>query len=102
MKLLVALEQRFRKNHDGGYYANGISNYAFFSRYLAVFDEVLVFARVCCGEEVEPDHYRADGAGVRFIEVPYFVGPGEYFKLRQTLCMGVFQRACRRRSICLR
>jgi hypothetical protein len=27
--------------------ANGIFNYAFFARYLDVFDEVAVFARVC-------------------------------------------------------
>jgi glycosyltransferase involved in cell wall biosynthesis len=80
MKLLVALEQRFRKSSQGGYYANGIFNYPFFCRYLAVFDEVLVFARVCRGDEVEPEHYRADGPGVQFIEVPYFIGPIEYIK----------------------
>ncbi len=80
MKLLVTLEQRFRKYPEGGYYANGIFNYAFFGRYLTVFDEVLVFARVCQGNQAEPDSDRADGPGVGFIEVPYFIGPIEYIK----------------------
>jgi glycosyltransferase involved in cell wall biosynthesis len=82
MRVLVALEQRFTKDAAGGVYANGIFNYPFFARYLEIFDEVAVFARVCQGEGVWPPSYRADGPRVSFIEVPCFVGPVEYLKMR--------------------
>lgn len=83
MRLLVTLEQRFVKDEQGGVYANGIFNYTFFARYLDVFEEVAVFARVCGGGGCEPASYRADGPGVEFIEAPYFVGPVEYLKHRR-------------------
>jgi glycosyltransferase involved in cell wall biosynthesis len=80
MRLLVTLQQRFRKSPDGKVFANSTFNYSFFSRYLSVFDEVLVFARVCPGEAEEPENYRSDGPGVRFFEVPYYVGPFQYLR----------------------
>lgn len=85
MILLISLEQRFRKSPGGGVYANNIYNYAFFSRYLSAFDEVLVFARVCSSDSEEPASYRADGPGVSFFEVPYYVGPCQYLKKRRAV-----------------
>lgn len=85
MKVLVALEQRFRKTHQGGYYADGVYNYAFFARYLKVFDEVCVFARVSEGNVSETESCRADGPGVRFIDAPHFIGPVEYLKNRKAV-----------------
>lgn len=85
MRLLLTIQQRFRKTPDGRVFANSTFNYAFFSRYLEVFDEVLVYARVCSSNEKEPNSYRADGPGVSFYEVPYYIGPIQYFKRRKQI-----------------
>lgn len=52
--------------------------YPFWTRYLDVFDRVSVLARVQDVEAPPADFIRADGAGVCFSAVPYYLGPREY------------------------
>lgn len=85
MRVLVALEQRFVRDNAGAVYANSVFNYPFFARYLDGFDEVAVCARVCRGEGSWPAGYRADGPRVKFIEIPYYIGPFEYLKKRRLI-----------------
>ena len=57
-----------------------VHGYDFWKRYLQVFDEVSVVARVQVLEQVDPNVYtRADGDGVSFVELPFIRGARGYF-----------------------
>ena len=88
MKVMVALEDRFFKTRNGNIYSNTTCDYTFWSRYLKVFDEVVVLARVRELDQEEMDKPPANGSGVSFIELPYYIGPLQYlkkiFKLNKT------------------
>jgi glycosyltransferase involved in cell wall biosynthesis len=58
--------------------------YSFWMRYLEVFDRVRVVARILEVPSVLPGWKRADGEGVSFTAIPYYVGPWQYLlKARQ-------------------
>jgi glycosyltransferase involved in cell wall biosynthesis len=80
MRVLVSLEHRFQRTPDGRVWTATSHSYTFFQRYLEVFDQVDVLARVLDVAEAEPDWIRADGTGIRVLPVPHFVGPNEYAK----------------------
>jgi len=46
MRVMVALENRFLKSPDGNVYSSTVCDYHFWQRYLRVFDELIVCARV--------------------------------------------------------
>jgi glycosyltransferase involved in cell wall biosynthesis len=75
MKALVTLSARFIQGSDGRIYPESpVLNYDFFRRYLEVFPEVLVAARVK-GLAGEPPATRpSDGPGVAFAGMPAFSG----------------------------
>lgn len=50
----------------------------FWLRYLEVFDEVRVVARVREVEEVAAGWVRADGTHIHFVAIPHFIGPFQY------------------------
>ena len=79
MSVMVALENVFVKTPDGRVSAD-ICDYNFWQRYLQVFDEVIVFARVKNISEERFDKSTANGPGVSFIELPAFIGPWQYLK----------------------
>jgi glycosyltransferase involved in cell wall biosynthesis len=76
MKALVTIAARFIQGSDGRIYPEGpAANYDFFSRYLEVFEEVLVVARVRRQEGAPPVGIPfSDGPGVTFVGVPTFSG----------------------------
>lgn len=78
MRVLVALEHHFRRGPDSHIYAPGPANYAFWRRYLEVFEEVVVLARVGEGGEALAPEARADGPGVTFWPLPDYLGPWQY------------------------
>jgi glycosyltransferase involved in cell wall biosynthesis len=61
----------------------------YWKKYLEVFDEVHVLARVGCAETTRDDRLRADGPGVYFIPVPDYRGPWQLLKMWP----GVFRAA---------
>lgn len=76
MRLLLATEARLRRARDGVIYADGLHGRAFFDRYLTVFDEVLVVARV---EPTELTHaptaaHRVEDEWVRVCALPDYRG----------------------------
>jgi glycosyltransferase involved in cell wall biosynthesis len=81
MKVIVALETRFQRTPDGKVWTQTMNAYPFWTRYLEVFDQVGVVARVLDVPAVSPDWQIANGAGVSFRMVPHFVGPQEYLRL---------------------
>ncbi len=85
MTASVLLEHRFEQTPDGSVWTDGPFAYGFFTRYLDVYDEVRPVARVRAAAQAQPDWVRADGPGVRFHGVPYYVGAWQYAKaLRRT------------------
>jgi phosphatidylinositol alpha-1,6-mannosyltransferase len=85
VRVLVATEQRFYRA-GGRVVTVGPPGYAFWSRYIGVFDEVGVLARVHRGP-VDPGAFRdVTGPAVRVHEVPPYVGPSGYLRsLRSVL-----------------
>jgi len=78
MRVCVTTEQRFVRTPDKRFWASAASPYSFWRRYLDAFDEVRVIARVADAAEPAPSWKRADGEGVTFESVPYYVGPYQY------------------------
>jgi glycosyltransferase involved in cell wall biosynthesis len=80
MKLLIALEQRFARGADGQFCAEGPANYGFWSRYLEIFDELVVLARVSADQQACLEEARADGPSVSFCELPDYRGPWQFLR----------------------
>jgi L-malate glycosyltransferase len=84
MKVIISLEHRFDRTPDGRVWTQTNFAYAFWLRYLKVFDRVCVVARIRDLPTVPSDWQRADGEMVSFTAVPCYIGPVEYFlKARQ-------------------
>jgi glycosyltransferase involved in cell wall biosynthesis len=87
MRVVVALENRFIKTQNGNIYSTTVCDYSFWKRYLQVFDEVIVFARVKNVPVEVTDKSPANGPGVSFFELPSFIGPlqyiGKHFQLNK-------------------
>ena len=78
MRALVSTEHRFLRTPDGAVWTQAALRYEFWKRYLEVFDEAQVLARLLDVPAVGPDWHRADGEGVTFAAVPYYLGPLQY------------------------
>jgi glycosyltransferase involved in cell wall biosynthesis len=83
MRVLVSLEHRFSRTPDGVVWTQAAYSYDFWRRYLEVFEGVRVLARVLDVPNGNGDWHRADGAGVRFAAIPYYVGPLQYLLRRR-------------------
>lgn len=77
--LTVSIEQRYDRTPDGNVWAPQFG-YAFWVRYLEVFDRVCVVARVRDTSAVPVEWQRGDGPGVSFVAIPYYLGPWEYLR----------------------
>jgi glycosyltransferase involved in cell wall biosynthesis len=80
MNLLVAMEHRFDRTPDGAVWTQTGYAYSFWMRYLPVFEHVRVVARIRDVSSVPLDWRRADGEGVSFVAVPYYIGPWQYLQ----------------------
>ena len=80
MRIMVAVENRFLKTTNGNIYSTTVCDYTFFSRYLKVFDQVIVFARVSEIPEGDLDRPPASGPNVSFYSLPTFIGPWQFLR----------------------
>jgi len=94
MRIMVALENRLVKTRNGNIYSTTVCDYNFWSRYLLVFDEVVVLARVGDIDQKELDKPCANGLGVRFFRLPYYIGPWQYLKQRRKIKTIVEKAIC--------
>ena len=78
MNVAVTTEHRFQRTPDGTIWTEGINSHDFWARYLSVFDQVKVVARVRDVESMPPACRPASGPGVVFVPVPNYVGPWQY------------------------
>ncbi len=84
MRVMVALEDRFIKIQNGNVYSD-LVDYAFLSRYLQVFSEVVVFARLSEVDQEQLDKPQANGPNVSFFPLPMYIGPWQYLAHRRKL-----------------
>ncbi len=77
MRVMVAMEDRFVKTQNGNVYSD-LVDYAFLSRYLQVFNEVIVFARLSEVDQEQLDKPQANGPNVSFFPLPMYIGPWQY------------------------
>jgi glycosyltransferase involved in cell wall biosynthesis len=78
MRVVVPVEARYVRTPDGRVWSHTPPVRTFWDRYLAVFDEVRVVARVLDVDRPPAGALRVDGDGVHVWAVPYYVGPGQY------------------------
>ena len=103
MNAAVFLEHRFERTSDGAVWTDGPFAYGFFTRYLDAFDGVRAVARVRLAARPQPNWVRADGPGVSFEPVPYYVGPWQYLRALPRTWLATSRAACARdRAIILR
>ncbi len=77
-RVIVALEHHFDRTPDNSIWTQTQFPYNFWRRYLDVFNEVRVVARVRNVPTKGEDWQRADGEGVKFAAVPDYLGPFQY------------------------
>ena len=82
MKANIFLEHRFKRTPDGRVWSPFFT-YDMWTRYLRVFSEVAVCARVEDVLTVGKDMAPATGDGVSLIGLPYYQGPQQYLKKRR-------------------
>lgn len=92
MKVLVMSDAHIEREKNGTAYwcKTAVHGYDFWKRYLDVFDEAVIVARVEIVDKIDPQkNTRADGTGVHFIELPFIRGTkgylANYFKLKSIL-----------------
>ncbi len=78
MRLSVVLEHRFTRTPDGAIWTQAAFGYPFWDSYLEVFDSIRVTARVTNVVNTPVDYHRADGKGVSFFPIPFYLGPLQY------------------------
>ena len=95
MNLLVALDHRFERTPDGAVWS-WFFDYAFWGRFLEVFGEIRVLARVRDMNDASAIARRSDGERVVFVPVPFYWGPAQY--LRRSRAVRAAIRAAVRRE----
>ena len=83
MRLLVSLDHLYTQAPDGSVWTTAMHDHAYWQRYLDVFDEVVVVARV--QPVTHGAGLRADGPGVLFLAVPMYAGPWQFLRQRRTI-----------------
>ena len=91
MNLLVTSEAHFSLADGGSICGDGPVNYATWAKFLDVFDQVTVLARVGKGRKAWPKEARADGPRVTFHSLPDYNGPWGYLSVFSTVATLVRQ-----------
>ena len=78
MRLLIALQHRCLRAADGTVWTRTMFPYAYWQRYLVVFDQVRILTRIQDADEIPQDWVRFDGDGVTVLPIPAYVGPWQY------------------------
>ena len=80
MRVLIATDSRFFRTRDENIYSIVVYDYNFWKRYLQIFDEIVVMARVKDSNEKPPEKMPSNGPGVSFFCLPYYIGAWQYLK----------------------
>jgi glycosyltransferase involved in cell wall biosynthesis len=85
MNVTATIELRYDRTPDNKIWSSGQFAYEYWTPYLEVFDHIQVIARVRDVPAVPAGWKRADGEGVSFVAIPYYVGPWEYVLKRRSI-----------------
>ena len=85
MRVLITTEQRFRQDSEGRVVTAGPLHYGFWERYLDVFEEVEILARVHARNRAHDGEPAVGGPGVRVRAVPPYIGPLGYVRSYRSL-----------------
>lgn len=89
-RVVVTVEARLVRTPDGAVWSCGPPARSFWDRYLAVFNQVRVMARVRHAEVRPPGAVRVDdGDSVTVWPVPYYVGAWQYLQRRREVTQAV-------------
>lgn len=102
MQVSVVLDHRFWATPDGTVWTDGPFPYSFFTRYLDVFYDVQVVARVAPADSSSEQWLRSCGDNVKFAPVPCYVGPQEYLRQRSNVRHAIQQALSPRQTVILR
>jgi glycosyltransferase involved in cell wall biosynthesis len=80
MQVDVVIEQRFYRCGQNKFWTDNAFPYAFWTRYLDVFTQVYVVARVSDVLSPKSDWKRVDGPNVSFVNLPAYIGPVGFIK----------------------
>ena len=80
MRLLVAVDGHIMRTPDNKFWCKTIYSYGFFERYLNVFEDVTVVARVKDVDKLEGKYKRIDGEHVEVRGMPFYQGPVQLLK----------------------
>jgi glycosyltransferase involved in cell wall biosynthesis len=83
MRVLVAIDHRFDSTPDGAVWTQTMFTPSYWNRYLDVFDEVSVVARVRPVEKALPGWIQVNVDRITVQPLPHYLGPWEYFRQRQ-------------------
>jgi hypothetical protein len=81
MKLLVATDAHIFQTPDGRFWCKSIYGYDFWKRYLNIFDDVKIVARMKSVSDLEGRKLRVDGEHVEVFGIPFYQGPKELAKV---------------------
>lgn len=96
-KLLLTVDHQFVRTPDGKVWVKTIYGYDFWKRYLEVFDEVRIAARVREEKEIEGKMLLASGDRVEFFDLPQYRGTKEFvlrYRSIQKAVRGVADGCC--------
>lgn len=80
MRLVTTLEMRFDRTPDGAVWTRTRNSYSQLACYLEVFDSARIIARVQDVPAIAAGWSRADGPGVSFAALPFYLGPWQYLQ----------------------
>jgi glycosyltransferase involved in cell wall biosynthesis len=83
MRVLVVIDHRFDSTPDGAVWTQTMFTPSYWKRYLEVFDEVSVVARVRPVETALPGWIQVNVDEITVQPLPYYLGPWEYIRQRQ-------------------
>jgi glycosyltransferase involved in cell wall biosynthesis len=101
MRVAVASEVRLEMAPDGTVWAAGVPA-SFWSRYLDVFNEVRVVARMKHVEEPSHGLVRSSGSAISFVEVPHYLGPWQYVRAAKRVHLALREAVGRTDAVILR
>jgi len=81
MQVDVVIEQRFYRCEQNIFWTDNAFPYAFWTRYLDIFNNVNIVARVSEVSAPKPDWKRVDGQDVGFVNLPAYIGPLGFIKV---------------------
>jgi glycosyltransferase involved in cell wall biosynthesis len=83
MKTLIVADGHYYKDENGLIFVESVFNYAFYQRYLHVFKEITVLARIKNIKNLDTSQMqKVSGPGINFIALPNYTGPYEYLANR--------------------